>query len=64
MKNVVIYLVCTAALFVAVVLTLSGGWWSLVGLAWCALLYISGLAFPKIWKNFWILNLKITKIFE
>lgn len=64
MKNIVIYLVCTAALFVAVVLTLTGGWWSLVGLVWCALLYMSGQAFPQTWRRFWILNIKITKIFE
>ena len=52
MKNVVNYLVCAVALFVAIVLTCSGGWWSLVGLCWCGLLYVSGELFPKFWRSF------------
>lgn len=53
------YLICTVALFVAIVLTCSGGWWSLVGLCYDGLLYVSGVLFPSIWKSYWISNIKI-----
>lgn len=64
MKNVINYLVCTVALFVAIVLTCSGGWWSLVGLCWCGLLYLSGELYPKFWKSFWVSNLRIMAHFN
>jgi hypothetical protein len=64
MKNVINYLVCTVALFVAIVLICSGGWWSLVGLCWCGLLYASGELFPKFWKSFWVSNIKILSYFD
>ena len=58
------YLICTVALFVAIVLTCSGGWWSLAGLVWCGLLYVSGELFPKVWKSFWVSNIKILSYFN
>ncbi len=64
MKSVINYLVCTAVLFVATVLTCSGGWLSLVGLCWCGLLYASGKLFPKFWKSFWVSNIKILSYFN
>ena len=63
MKNVINYMICTVALFVAIALTCSGGLWSLVGLCWCGLLYVSGELFPKFWKSFWISNAKILSHF-
>ena len=57
------YLICTVALFVAIVLTCAGGWWSLVGLCFDLLLYVSGELFPKIWKSFWVSNIKILSYF-
>ena len=64
MKNVIIYLVCTVALFVAIVLTCYGGWMSFAGLCWCGLLYASGELFPKFWKSFWVSNIKILSYFN
>ena len=65
MGSVIInYLICTVALFVAIVLTCAGGWWSLVGLCLDMLLYVSGELFPKVWKSFWISNLKILSYFN
>ena len=63
MKNVIIYMVCTVALFVAIVLTCSGGLMSLAGLCWCGLLYVSGELFPRFWKSFWVTNIKILSYF-
>jgi hypothetical protein len=63
MKNIIIYLICTVALFVAIVLTCSGGWWSLAGLSLSGLLYVSGELFPKFWKSFWVSNAKILSYF-
>ena len=63
MKNVVNYLICAVALFVAIVLTCSGGLMSLAGLCWCGLLYVSGELFPKFWKSFWVSNAKILSYF-
>ncbi len=64
MKNVINYLVCTVALFVAIVLTCSGGLMSFAGLCWCGLLYVSGELFPKFWKSFWVSNIKILSYFN
>ena len=64
MKSVINYLVCTVALFVAIVLTLSGGWWSLIGLCWCGVLYLSGELYPKFWKSFWVSNIRILSYFD
>ena len=64
MKNVIIYMVCAVALFVAIALTCSGGWWSLAGLCWCGLLYVSGELFPKFWKSFWVSNIRILSRFN
>lgn len=63
MKKVIIYLVCAVALFVAIVLTCGGGWWSLAGLCLCGLLFVSGELFPKLWKSFWVSNAKILSYF-
>lgn len=57
------YLVCTVALFVAIVLTCSGGWLSLVGLCYDCLLFVSGELFPNVWKSFWISNIRILSYF-
>jgi len=64
MKNVIVYLICTVALFVAIVLTCSGGWLSLVGLCYDGLLFVSGELFPKFWKSFWVSNIRILSYFN
>ena len=64
MNNVIIYMICTVALFVAIVLTCSGGWLSLAGLCLCGLLYVSGELFPKFWKSFWVSNIRILSYFN
>lgn len=64
MKTVVNYLICTVALCVAIVLTCSGGWWTLAGLCYDAMLYLSGVLFPKFWKTFWITNARILAYFD
>ena len=64
MKNVINYFICTVALFAAIVLTCSGGWWSLAGLCFDGLLYVSGELFPQAWKSFWINNIKILSYFN
>ena len=57
------YLICSVALFVAIVLTCSGGWLSVAGLCYDGLLYASGELFPNVWKSFWISNIKILSYF-
>lgn len=64
MKKIFNYVVCSVALFVAIVATLSGGLWSLVGLAWSFMLYVSGVAFPTWWKMFWVTNIRILAYFN
>jgi hypothetical protein len=64
MKNAFNYIICSVALFVAIVLTCSGGWWSLVGLCYDGLLYVSGELFPNIWKSFWLSNIRILSYFN
>ena len=63
MGTLINYLICTVALFVAIVLTCSGGWWSLAGLCYDGLLFVSGELFPKVWKSFWISNIRILSYF-
>lgn len=63
MKNAIYYIVCSVALFAAIVLTCSGGWLSLCGLCLDGLLYVSGELFPKVWKSFWVSNVKILSYF-
>lgn len=63
MKNIIYYTVCSVALFVAIVLTCSGGWYTLAGLCFGGLLYVSGELFPNVWKSFWISNIKILSYF-
>lgn len=65
MKRVLNYLACTALLFVAVVLILSGSVaWTLVGFAWSFGLYMWGLAWPNFWKMYWVSNIKILARFN
>lgn len=64
MKRTFNYLVCSLALSVAIVLTCSGGWWSLFGLCCDGLLYASGELFPKFWKSFWVSNIRILSYFN
>lgn len=62
--NIFCYLVCTVAICVAVVLTCSGGWWSLAGLCYDFLLFVSGILFPRFWRRCWIVNKKIMSNFK
>ena len=64
MKSVINYTICSAALFVAVVLVCGGGWWSLAGVIWLLLLYISGDVFPYVWRRFWRSNMLILNYFD
>ena len=64
MKNVIVYFVCTVALFAAIVLTCGGGFYTLAGLCLSGLLYVSGKLFPKAWKSFWISNIRILSYFR
>ena len=59
MKRVLNYLVCSAALFVAVALVLGGGLWSLCGFVLCGVLYVSGEMCPRFWREFWVSNMRI-----
>lgn len=61
MKRVLNYMACGFGLFLAVVFVLGGGLWSLLGLAWCGVLYISGELWPNVWRDFWISNARILK---
>lgn len=64
MKDILNYVVCSGCLLVAVALVLSGSLWSLVGFAWCGLLYASGEMFPSFWRRFWINNIMILNYFN
>ena len=59
MKRVLNYLVCSAALFVAVALVLVGGLCSLCGFVLCGVLYVSGEMWPRFWREFWVSNMRI-----
>ena len=59
MKRVLNYILCEAALFVAVALVFGGGLWSLCGLVWCGVLYVSGEIWPRFWRAFWVSNMRI-----
>jgi len=61
--KIINYLICSVALFVAIVLTCSGGWISVAGLCFDGLLYVSGELFPNVWKSFWKSNIKILSYF-
>ena len=63
MKRVLNYLVCSAALFVAVALVLGGGLWSLCGFVLCGVLYVSGEMWPRFWREFWVSNMRILSYF-
>lgn len=63
MKAILNYFICTVALFIAIVLTCSGGWLTLAGLCVDGLLYASGELFPNVWKSFWITNVRILSYF-
>lgn len=64
MKTMFNYMICTAALLVAVLLVLGGGFWSLCGLAWCGVLYVSGILYPRFWRAFWVTNIRILSYFN
>lgn len=64
MKHVAKYLVCAFALFVALVLLVGGGWWSLIGFIWCVWLYMWGERYPRIWREFWRSNMRILAYFD
>lgn len=64
MRNLFIYLLCSISIAVAFILVCAGGWWSLVGLCLCGMLYISVEAFPNAWKMFWLSNMKVLKFFK
>ena len=65
MKRTFNYLVCSLALLVAIVFVLSGSLvWTLCGLAWCLMLYMWGVVYPKWWKMFWVSNLRILAHFN
>lgn len=63
MKRVLNYFVCSTALSVAVALVLVGGLWSLCGLVWCGVLYVSGEIWPRFWRAFWVYNMRILSYF-
>ena len=63
MKTLAIYLICSALLFVGLILTCGGGLWSLCGFAWWLMCYVSGLAFPQLWRKFWFMNIRILAYF-
>lgn len=63
MKRVLNYILCSAALFVAVALVFGGGLWSLCGLVWCGVLYVSGEMCPRFWRDFWVSNMRILSYF-
>ena len=64
MRSVLNYMVCTAAIMVAIALILGGGWWSLAGFLWCGLMYVSGELFPALWRSYWRENMRILKHFN
>lgn len=64
MKNFLNYMMCSALLFVAVVLLCSGGFWSLAGLLWCGLLVVSGDVFRPLWRRYWRSNMRILRHFD
>lgn len=61
MKRVLNCMACGLGLFLAVVFVLGGGLWSLLGFAWCGVLYVSGELWPNVWRDFWISNARILK---
>ena len=64
MKKILSYSICATGLFVAILLVCGGGLWSWCGLLWCVMLYVSGVAFPSLWRSFWLANLRILSRFD
>lgn len=64
MKAIINYVVCAVALSVAIALTCGGGFYTLAGLFVDGLLYASGKVFPRVWKSFWVSNIKILSYFN
>ena len=64
MKNFLNYMVCSALLFVAVALILSGGLWLVCGLVWSAGLYATSDVLKAMWRRFWVSNIKILNYFN
>lgn len=63
MKTVINYVVCSIALFIGIILIVSGSLlWTIIGFMWCGMLYVSGVAFPNYWKKFWITNIRILSL--
>ena len=58
------YMLCTGGFIVALALLCGGGIWSLLGLLWCALLYVSGDLFRGVWRSYWRTNIRILKYFN
>lgn len=64
-KRTLNYLVNLMAIWVAIILMISGSLvWTLCGLAWFLMLYMLGLVCPKWWKMFWVSNLRILAYFN
>lgn len=63
MKRIFNYIICSLAISVAVILTTAGGFYSLIGIAVCGLIYLSALKRPTWWKMFYRTNLRILNYF-
>lgn len=64
-KRTLNYLVNLMAIWVAIILIISGSLvWTLCGLAWCLMLYMLGVVYPKWWNMFWVSNLRILAHFN
>ena len=64
MKNIYCYFVCSAALIIGVMLLLFGGVWSVCGLAWLLLCYLSGELFPMYWRRYWAVTRLMLRLYK
>ena len=64
MRTIFNYVVCSASLFLVILLLVGGSLaWMLVGLVLAFCLYMWGQAFPRYWRKFWVTNMKILRSF-
>lgn len=59
MKRAINFFINAVAIFVAIVLTTTGGWASLLGVSICGVIGLTVLEFPTWWRMFYRTSMRI-----
>lgn len=63
MKTIINYTFCSLAICIAIIMTISGGWQTLVGICLDGIIWYSMLVMPTWWRMFYKTNLRILNYF-